>query len=262
VSTQHADVLDQPDSLRTGFLRSVIFHGLFFGTLALYSWWTSRGDSFGDPNASGGAIGVEAVNKIPLASQGRRNPVANETESEVPSPPPKPVAKPPEPKPDPDRETYSIRDRFKKTQPPRPESVQKKFTTEVRPNQLTSTEGQRMSSQLFSPAPGAGGVGTGPATSLGTRFGEYEARMRQIIASKWQTGDVDRNLRTAPVVTITFEIMRDGAIRNVKVAQSSGIFPLDSSAQRAVLDASPLPPLPNGFERDSARVEILFQLKR
>jgi len=101
-----------------------------------------------------------------------------------------------------------------------------------------------------------------PASSLGTRFGEYEARMRQIIASKWQTNDVDRNLKTAPVAIVTFEIMRDGTIRNVKLTQSSGVFALDTSSQRAVLDASPLPPLPNQFERDSARVEILFQLKR
>ncbi len=257
----HADILDRPESLRTGLLRSVVFHGLFFGSLAFYSWWTSRGETFGDPNASGGAVGVEAVNKIPLASQGRRNPVANDTASEVPAPPPKPVEKAQEPEPRDERETFSIKSRLH-PKPPKPQTVQKKFTEEVKPNQLTSAEGQRMSSMLFSPAPGAGGVGVGPATSLGTRFGEYEARMRQIIASKWQTGDLDRNLKTAPVVIVTFEILRDGTIRGVKLAQSSGVFALDTSTQRAVLDASPLPPLPNGFERDSARVEILFQLKR
>ncbi len=260
MNAPHAEMLDHSESLRSGLVRSAFFHGVLFGSLALYGWWTSRGDQFGSPDASGGAVGVQAVSKIPLASQGMRSPVARDTESNVPAPPPKPVAKEREPEPQPDRESFSIKDRL---QPKRREpAVVRKFQPDVQPNQLTSTEGQRMSSQLFSPAPGAGGVGTGPATSIGTRFGEYESRMRQIIASKWQTGEVDSNMRTAPIVTVTFEIMRDGNIRNVKLAQSSGVFALDTSAQRAVLDANPLPPLPPGFERDSARVEILFQLKR
>jgi TonB family protein len=44
--------------------------------------------------------------------------------------------------------------------------------------------------------------------------------------------------------------------------QRSGNPTLDYSAQRAVLEAAPFPPLPAGFERDSARVEINFELKR
>ncbi|MEO8025612.1 MAG: TonB family protein [Bryobacteraceae bacterium] len=261
MSTQHADILDQQDSLRGAFVRSLVFHVAIAGSLALYTWWISSGDKFGDPNASGGAIGVEVVNKIPLAaSRGIKNPVANDTDSDIPTPPPKPIEKEAEPEPDPNRETVNLKSNIKPK--PQPPAVPKKFQTDVKPNQLTSDVGQRMASPLFAQAPGAGGVGTGPASSLGTRFGEYEARMRQIIASKWRTSDVDSNLRTAPVCIVTFEIMKDGSIRNVRVLQGSGTFSLDASTQRAVLDSSPLPPLPPAFERDSAKVEIWFQLKR
>ena len=79
MSAQHADILDQPESLRAGIVRSVVFHGVLFGGLALYGWWMSGGEKFGDPNASGGAVGIEAVNKIPLASQGRLRSVSTGT---------------------------------------------------------------------------------------------------------------------------------------------------------------------------------------
>jgi outer membrane biosynthesis protein TonB len=48
----------------------------------------------------------------------------------------------------------------------------------------------------------------------------------------------------------------------VKVSHVSGSFDLDTSAQRAVLDANPLPPLPAGFDKNEATVELQFQLKQ
>jgi len=74
--------------------------------------------------------------------------------------------------------------------------------------------------------------------------------------------EVDASLRTAPVVIATFDLMRDGSTRNVKILQRSGNLSLDNSVQRAILDASPFPPIPAGFEHDFARVEFWFELKR
>jgi outer membrane biosynthesis protein TonB len=48
----------------------------------------------------------------------------------------------------------------------------------------------------------------------------------------------------------------------VQVTQPSGDYLLDTSAKRAVLDATPLPPLPAEFERNDATVELWFQLKQ
>jgi protein TonB len=64
------------------------------------------------------------------------------------------------------------------------------------------------------------------------------------------------------VVIVTFEILRDGTVRNAKVAQRSGNTTLDYSALRAVMDAGPFPPLPSGYDRTEANIELQFQLQR
>jgi len=96
---------------------------------------------------------------------------------------------------------------------------------------------------------------------LGSRFGEYSGRIQQLVTQKWRTGDVDPSIRTAPQVTVSFDIHRDGSIGPLRV-QGSGISTLDFSARRAILEASPFPPLPQAFERSSATFEIVFELKR
>jgi len=73
---------------------------------------------------------------------------------------------------------------------------------------------------------------------------------------------VDPRISTAPPVIVIFDILRNGQVRNVTVLQSSGNRALDYSAQRAIFLASPFPPLPAGFEREEARIEIWFHLKR
>ncbi len=76
------------------------------------------------------------------------------------------------------------------------------------------------------------------------------ALLRQKVAQAWNTGQVDPRLQTAPIIIVTFEILRNGAADNVRFLQRSGNSTLDFSCQRAILDASPFPPLPAGFERD------------
>ena len=69
-------------------------------------------------------------------------------------------------------------------------------------------------------------------------------------------------LHTAPVVIVTFDILRNGSVRNQQIAQRSGNNTLDYSALRAVLDAAPFPPLPPEYDRSEANVELHFQLQR
>ena len=110
--------------------------------------------------------------------------------------------------------------------------------------------------------PGSGRIGTGANTTLGTRFGAYAQQVQQLVAQKWRTSDVDASVRTAPTVIATFDLMHDGRATNVKILQPSGIPSLDYSVQRAILEATPFPPIPAGFDRDSAKVEFWFELKR
>jgi protein TonB len=65
-----------------------------------------------------------------------------------------------------------------------------------------------------------------------------------------------------PTVIVTFDILRDGSVRNSQIAQRSGNATLDNSALRAVMDAAPFPPLPPEYDRNEANVELHFQLKQ
>jgi protein TonB len=133
-----------------------------------------------------------------------------------------------------------------------------------RPNQVYSSVGQALSSDMYGGRTGTtgGAVGVGPRGAFGQRFGWYRDLLEQRVGQKWRTDDVDARVQTAPPVIVTFDILRNGQIRDVRVLQASGNRALDFSAQRAVYEAAPFPPLPQGYERDSAQIEFWFQLKR
>jgi protein TonB len=82
------------------------------------------------------------------------------------------------------------------------------------------------------------------------------------VGRHWNTAAL--TMSTAPVAVVTFVINRDGSTpqSSVRISQSSGILPLDLSAQRAVMDAAPFPPLPAGFPRSNAQIELRFELRR
>jgi TonB family protein len=61
-------------------------------------------------------------------------------------------------------------------------------------------------------------------------------------------------------VTVGFEILRDGTVRDVQVVSPSGIPALDRSAMRAVIEASPLPPFPVGWRGASTPARMTFIL--
>jgi len=266
----HTDILDQPEPLKGSLFGSLAMHGALVGAFVAYSIVgpMHKGPTFGDPH--GGAMGsveVSPVSTIPLPQRAApKNPVANETESNVPTPPPKARPEPKAVKPPP-KDAIALKSLTKDTlNRPDPDfSARNKFREQqqYKPNQVYSNAGQALSSPMFA-KPGAGGIGIGNNSPFGTQFGDYAMQVQRKVANNWSTGDVDARLSTAPIVAVTFTIRRDGSVpqNSVRVKQSSGNLALDLSAQRAVLNASPFPPLPNGFARDSADVELRFELRR
>ena len=218
-------------------------------------------ERWGDPKSlGGGAVGITPVNKIPLPQrEGRVNRVANDTESQVPAPP-KPEVRKPAPKlPEPD--AIPLKSKNARTKPA-PVASPQKYTPvpDAKPNQTYARSGQALTSPMFSQAPGGGGVGSGSTSPFGNRFGWYEALLRDRVARNWHSQELDAHIRTRTAVT--FEIMRNGSIRNVRVTQSSGNFAMDQTAQRAIMQSNPLPELPREFERDSATIEFWFSLQQ
>jgi protein TonB len=259
----HVDILEQRDSLRSPVLASVGLHALVFSSLVLSTTLGSKGMQWGDPRSlGGGSVGITAVSKIPLrARSGAANPLANDTESRVPMPPKPQTTAVREPEPD----AIPIRGRKAQQQRlARAQKAQQYRAQPDRPNQVYSSVGQALSSDMYGGRTGTtgGAVGVGPRGSFGQRFGWYRDLLEQRVGQKWRTDDVDPRVQTAPPVIVTFDILRNGQIRDVRVLQASGNRALDFSAQRAVYEAAPFPPLPQGYERDSAQIEFWFQLKR
>jgi periplasmic protein TonB len=257
--SQHADILDERESLRGSFFGSLVVHA---GVIALPFLFTfMRGNSvehWGDPNSlGGGAVGITPVERIPIPSrQGRINPVANDTESQIPSAPEKPQPKQQPVQPDRDAVALKSRNPQKK---PAPQATQKYSPIkEPRPNQVYSSTGQAATSPMFSQS-GSGQVGSGSASPFGNRFGYYEQLIRDKVARNWRSQDLDASVHN-PVI-VTFDILRTGNIQNVRVTRSSGNFAADQSAQRAILMSNPFPPLPAQYEHDLATIEFSFRLQ-
>lgn len=260
----HVDILEQPESLGKPLLGSLALHAAAFGTLLFWGVvLTGQHETWGDANSGGpGSVAINVVNKIPLPSRsGIVNPLANPTESAVPTPPPAAKAQRRAPPEEPD--AIPIKSRAH----PRPSEVARSAQNTWRakqvdqPNQLYSQAGQALVSPMIGQT-GSGGVGFGQGSPFGNRFGNYVTVLRQRVAEKWRTGDVDPRIHTLPTAIVVFDLMRDGSVRNVHIAQSSGNSVLDFSAQRAIYEASPFPPLPAGYERNDATVEFWFELRR
>ncbi len=256
---QHADILDQQESLGGPFVQSMLLHAAVAGALIVstISFQHSR-QVWGSANTSAGtAVAINSVKTIPLPSRaGRVNPVANDTESQVPEiqtpkPQPKREVKVPE-------NAIPLPSKLAKRQP-RPEASHPYHPQRIPENQLLSHVGQAAVSPMFE-KPGSGGAGVGVNNAFGNQFGAYADLVVQRITQKWDTNGL-AGLHL-PMAVVTFDILRDGSVKNARVAQSSGNSTLDYSAIRAVMDAGPFPPLPPNYSGGQADVELRFQLQR
>lgn len=259
----HAVTMDGPEPLGKAFVASIALHGSIVALVLVASFIRGRSpEHWGEPNSMGGVVGVSPVARIPMpARQGPVNPVANDTESQVPLPPPK--AKAVERRKEPDADAIPLKSRTKlKPLSDIPASTQHyRPNKQERPNQVYSTTGQALVSPMLGQA-GSGGVGVGKGSVLGERFGAYASLLQQLVAQKWNTQDVDPRLHTAPPAIVTFTILRDGTIRNIRLKTTSGNPVLDLSAQRALYDVGKVPELPPAYPRSQADIEFWFELNR
>lgn len=255
--------LHRDGNLKAGLAGSFAMHAVLAGLAAFWGYVNfGPRDVWGDPNAIPGAgFAVTPVDRIPLPTRAARpNPKADDSESEVEKAEPKDRDREKVRKEEPD----AIALQSKNIQRPNEQQTSKyryRSSEELRKNQLKTTVGQAMSNPMYGTV-GAGGVGVGTGTPFGNRFGAYADLLRRRISEKWRTNDVDPLVRNAKPATVSFDILRSGEVRNIRIVQSSGVATLDFSARRAILEASPLPELPREFERSSANVEFTFQLQR
>jgi TonB family protein len=90
------------------------------------------------------------------------------------------------------------------------------------------------------------------------RFAYYLAALRNKIGSRW----VPPQGMSGPVKAVVhFRIGRDGQVTLTEVELSSGYAFYDQTTLRALLSATPLPPLPAGYTDDYLGVHFAFELQ-
>jgi len=142
--------------------------------------------------------------------------------------------------------------------PPKPE----KNTIPLSPFGKSTKKGSETAAPSVAvppPAP-AIAVPVGGAGVVGLEGGDfpytiYIDRMKTLIGSRWFRPQVG----AGPTTTVHFVIDRDGAIRDAKVEAESGNGTFDRAALRAVLESSPLPPLPFGYTGNYLGVHLNFR---
>ena len=246
------------ENLRNPFAVSFALHvgiGVLFLGLTLWKIRTSE-NQFGAENPGAGAYSVGIVNTINLPSrQGRVQPLADDSPSEIE---PAPVKEKKKPKPMFDDEGIKLDDKpslYKE----RPSNSSP--TASRDPNRVTSNIGQAAVSPMFKQV-GGGGIGIGQNAPIGKNFGWYAELIRQKVAEHWRQDEVSPGVRTSNPAIVTFVIQRDGSVKDIRLAKVSGVSALDFSAQRAIQEAAPFPKLPDQFDKDSAAIEFWFELKR
>jgi TonB family protein len=172
---------------------------------------------------------------------------------------PEPTPREPERRPEPRREPTPPAPRPSEQRPaePRPAEPRPRPSAPADGVGKVGDPGDRPGSPAGSPS-GTSGLGARLAGVGDPSFtyGYYRDRMLALIERNWSrppTGDA------LPEVALTFRIHRDGRVGDVEVETSSGIRAFDLAGLRAVENASPLPPLPSGYRKDSLSVRLIIR---
>ena len=118
------------------------------------------------------------------------------------------------------------------------------------------------------PATGTAGTGSGSISSgtagnpdgLGIQFQLYHAALRGRIKRNWvlPEGLLKRNDISADIMV---RIGRNGRIEDTRFERKSGVEGFDQEVIRTLKKSDPLPPVPEGYPRDSYEIILTFHSK-
>jgi outer membrane biosynthesis protein TonB len=228
-----ADILTQRASMESGVAAAVVLSLIAHGALSALAIWAAWHHT---------APQTPAVMMIKFAhpmedSRPRLSPAAaqpavvQQPAKKIEVPVAKPVAKPVAASP------YGKS--LKKATPPAP------VVAPVATSTQTSTQ----------PQIAVGGTGVAGLEGGDFPYTLYIDRMKNLIGSRWLRPQVAAGAEA----TVYFVIERDGTIRDVKLETPSASTAFNLGAQRAVLESSPLPPLPFGYSGTYLGVHLNFR---
>jgi protein TonB len=150
--------------------------------------------------------------------------------------PPKPLAKPKSSRPPPRRETVKPTPAPQETPPPARPAPPAAGPPSSAPSAVPSAVLPKIDTPGFDCT-------------------DYCAAFLRKIETQWVPPPVTQDAARA---VVAFTIRQNGAVDSVVLEVSSGNFYFDQAAQRAILLAAPLPPLPRTFLDPSLRVHLTF----
>ncbi len=110
---------------------------------------------------------------------------------------------------------------------------------------------------------GAGGFGFGEGYGTGGLstfpYSYYLQEIRSRISANWETALIRSGVTGSDYAEVRFRIYRDGRTTEPEILHSSDNITMNSSAIRAVFNASPFPPLPRGYTDEYLIVRLLFE---
>lgn len=273
------------DSLKTPLILAIALHVCFLVGALLGGFFQAHENSWGGP---GGSVNVGVVGSLPAIPlptpdvQNQSRVVDNSKGLYQSKPLPAPVI-PPDATPIPE---------FLKNKPPKPLAKPKEEQHIATPTQPKyNSRPSKLLENKETPPPNAVPYGGGGAPAIprssatfamgntgttqaglafngasggdfGSRFSWYVTAVQQRVSSNWLQSTIDQNVSWAPRVVVSFDILRNGAITNVQITQSSNNYSVDSSALRAVQQSSPVMALPPQYGGSRVGVEFYFDYRR
>ena len=97
----------------------------------------------------------------------------------------------------------------------------------------------------------------GPGVPGGSDTGDYY--LAGVQRKIWMIWTQQIKTGFARPVAVSFTILANGAVEDVRVVQSSGAALLDMAAQRAVMSAAPFGPLPRDYGTNRYTIQAIFK---
>ncbi len=242
-------VLVQRASLERGFMESLLVsgfgHALLIGGALLLAWLGRRdppikiatGFAVSLPPGGGGSPDVAPAPPAPAPLP----PVATQPPAAKPEPPPK-ILKPP-------KETVRKGLPDPTTKPAKRTPERPAPAAAGGPAGTARDAAATPGFALGPPGPGVPG-GTDP---LGDWYlASVQRKIWMLWAQQVKTG-------MAQPAIVSFTILANGTVTDVRLAQSSGVYLLDTAAQRAVLSAGPFGPLPKDYGTNRITIQGIFK---
>ena len=231
--------------------------------LMLVGVWVQRSGNVWGGIGGGGDSGVR-VNLVSSAGIPMPQPSITSVESNAVDPTKGLNKEEPKPTPEPKTDATKL-PKFEKEKPlpkSRPSKVFESKTPQAENAVPYGKGGQTALPSGFSdfPGPANGGIAVqGPGGGdFASRYGWYIEAVKRAVNQNWMQNTIDPSIRAArrAKTTITFTINRDGSIKSIRVAESSGNRSMDDSAQRALLSIDHFPPLPSDYS--GRYVDVIF----